>query len=193
MNQEMEPQHIYLHPGEYIVATSPCRVSTLLGSCVSIVLWHPATKVGAMSHFILPTCSEKETSSHRGGRYGDEVLDLMLKDLAKLQIMPQQCQASVYGGGNMFPASTDQEQMAIGKKNGDMARRQLLSRSIPIVAESLFENAYRKIQFDVARGDVIVQQIQVAQNSTPCNLDTKSGRAPISFQCGDDMLLAKMR
>jgi chemotaxis protein CheD len=192
MNQEVELQHIFLHPGEYVVGTSACRISTLLGSCVSIVLWHAASKIGAMSHFLLPSRGERELSAFEG-RYGDEVLDLMLRELARAGIAPHQCQGSIYGGGNMFAAPAGNEQIGIGKKNGDIARRQLLSRSIPIVAESLFGNTYRKIEFNVESGEVKVQKMAVAPEIMQCKSKEKSVKKQDLFQCGDDWILASAR
>jgi len=43
----------FLQPGEVGVGDSACRFRTLLGSCVSITLWHPQRRFGAMSHFLL--------------------------------------------------------------------------------------------------------------------------------------------
>ena len=46
--------NIFLLPGEHFTGDARHRISTLLGSCVSITLWHPQLQVGAMSHFLLP-------------------------------------------------------------------------------------------------------------------------------------------
>jgi len=43
----------YLRPGEYRVADGGSRIHALLGSCVSITLWHPNLRVRAMCHFLL--------------------------------------------------------------------------------------------------------------------------------------------
>ena len=44
---------VFLMPGEHFVGDARHRIRTLLGSCVSITLWHPQRRVGAMSHFLL--------------------------------------------------------------------------------------------------------------------------------------------
>ena len=44
---------VFLQPGEYVVGDAALRVRTMLGSCVSVTLWSPARRVGAMSHFLL--------------------------------------------------------------------------------------------------------------------------------------------
>ena len=82
-----EPGDRVLRPGEYAVGEAPLRMRTLLGSCVSITLWHPVRRIGAMSHFLLAARSP----SHQGvpdARYGEEALALMLRQLNKRGIAP---------------------------------------------------------------------------------------------------------
>lgn len=38
---------IFLQPGEHYVGDADCTIRTLLGSCVSITLWHPAKLIDA--------------------------------------------------------------------------------------------------------------------------------------------------
>jgi hypothetical protein len=45
---------VYLHSGKFHVSAKPCRVSTILGSCVAVALFDPSTGVGGLNHFLLP-------------------------------------------------------------------------------------------------------------------------------------------
>ncbi len=38
---------VFLQPGEHFVGDADCRIRTLLGSCVSITLWHATRRLGA--------------------------------------------------------------------------------------------------------------------------------------------------
>ena len=38
---------IFLQPGEYFVGDADYQIRTMLGSCVSMTLWHPCKRVGA--------------------------------------------------------------------------------------------------------------------------------------------------
>lgn len=153
MKRHDHSESVFLHPGEYAIATSACTLHTLLGSCVSIVLWHPKKKFGAMSHFILPS-RQSDSDSGSCGRYGDEVFPLLTRGLRQAGAEPTECQARIFGGGNMFPLISVTEAKSIGKKNGEMARRQLSELGISVVEESLFGDGYRKIEFDVQKGTV---------------------------------------
>lgn len=162
--EELESSHseIYLQPGEYLVAGQGCRIRTLLGSCVSIVLWHPQRRVGAMSHCLLPSRGRAALREHCDARYLDEAFSLILGDLAELRVPLAGCQAKIFGGGNMFPEHARSDQMHIGRKNGHMARRLIEAAGIPTVSEHLFGVGYRNIVFDTGSGDVWVRQVNNA-------------------------------
>ena len=159
MNGDSNAIDIFLQPGEYFVGDADYRIRTLLGSCVSITLWHPGRRIGAMSHFLLATRTRKQDAD-LDGRYGDEALLLMLRELAQCHIRPDQCQAKIFGGGNMFPHQARADGLHIGRKNGEAARLLLQAHGIPVASENLFGVGHRQIDFDVSKGDVWVRQIK---------------------------------
>lgn len=151
---------VFLQPGDYFVADAAYQIRTMLGSCVSITLWHPATRIGAMSHFLLPERRRAEGDAPAlDGRYGDEALMLMLAELARAGICPAQCQGKIFGGGNMFVSHLHSGAEHVGRKNGRAARALLLKHGVPVVSESLFGLGHRQIIFDVSNGDVWSHQV----------------------------------
>ncbi|MEO5658765.1 MAG: chemotaxis protein CheD [Polaromonas sp.] len=154
---------IFLQPGEYFVADAAYQIRTMLGSCVSITLWHPATRIGAMSHFLLPERSLADVNvAALDARYGDEALTLMLAELERAGIRPAQCQGKIFGGGNMFPRHARSGAQHVGRKNGEAARALLIKHDVPIVSESLFGTGHRQIIFDVSNGDVWSHQVRLS-------------------------------
>ena len=170
LNLDESAIEIFLDPGEYFVGDDSFVVRTLLGSCVSITLWHPRKRFGAMSHFLLATRpateiarpERRQHASSLDGKYADEVLVLMLRELREAGIAPEQCQAKIFGGGNMFPARRQEDMLNIGKRNGETARMLLRSHGIPIVSEDLYGNGHREIVFNVKNGDVWARQVKIA-------------------------------
>lgn len=176
---------IVLSPGDYFVGDAGYRIRTLLGSCVSVALWCPLRRVGAMSHFLL---------AHRGtpgridryipataatsldARYGDEALVLMLQDLDRQGVAASHVQAKIFGGGEMFPSQRASGALAIGRRNGEAARSMLHARGIEVTSESLFGEGHRQIEFDIATGDVWMRQVRPA-HSPSCEA-TRHGHAP---------------
>jgi chemotaxis protein CheD len=157
------PIDVFLQPGDLFVADAGYRIRTVLGSCVSITLWHPASRSGGMSHFLLPSRGNELTGTRHDeldGRYGDEALSVMLAELARLGVAPSQCQGKIFGGGNMFPAQTRAGSIPVGQRNGEAACLLLKRRGIPIVSTSLYGAGHRQIIFDLATGDVWSNQVK---------------------------------
>jgi chemotaxis protein CheD len=162
MRRSKKAIDIFLQPGEFFVAQGSCKIRTLLGSCVAITLWHPRKRIGAMSHFLLATRGQRPVTE-LDGRYGDEAMLLMLRELARLDVKPTHCEAKLFGGGNMFPQTSSAHSQTVGENNGECAQQLLHAHGIRIVSESLFGEGLRQIIFDVARGDVWARQIKPTQ------------------------------
>ncbi len=166
---------IFLQPGELFVADSGYQIRTILGSCVSITLWHPETGLGGMSHFLLPTRGKKVKHDELDGRYGDEALQLMMSDLRARGVEPQECQAKIFGGGNMFPGMGNASGIKVGHRNGLAAREMLRQHNIQVITESLFGIGHRQIIFDLSRGDVWARQVKPTQQELDALPKLESG------------------
>lgn len=145
---------VFLQPGELFVGDASYKVRTVLGSCVSMTLWHPATRIGGMSHFLLPARSASEPVAVLDGRYGDEALELMLRELKQSGVPACQCQSKIFGGGNMFPGQMGTDSINIGQRNGEAAIAMLQRHGIPVMSQSLFGVGHRQVIFDLSSGDV---------------------------------------
>ncbi|MDC8756459.1 chemotaxis protein CheD [Janthinobacterium fluminis] len=158
---------VFLQPGDYFVGDAGFRVSTLLGSCVSITLWQPQLRIGAMSHFLLPARAPGGADDgDLDGRYGEEALALMLDELARLGVRGGACEAKIFGGGNMF-ARRRCDGGGVGRQNGETARRLLADLAIPVRSQCLFGDGHRQIVFELASGDVWSRQIPAAHGVPP--------------------------
>ncbi len=150
---------VFLLPGDYFIGDARHRIRTLLGSCVSVTLWHPRWRVGAMSHFLLAS-QDARGAQPLNGRYGDDAMALMLAELRHSGIDPQHCQAKIFGGAAMFPGREGADQPSIGRRNGDVAERLLQQVGIPIVSSCRYGLRHRHIIFNVRTGDVWVRKGQ---------------------------------
>lgn len=151
---------LFLQPGEYFVGDAAFRVRTLLGSCVSVTLWHPRHRIGAMSHFLLARrgANRPDDGTH-DARYGEEALHLMLTEIKQMSVDIRECEAKIFGGGDMFPDQAGPGRLNVGRRNGEAARSLLQEHAIPVVSESLFGIGHRQIVFDIHTGDVWMRQV----------------------------------
>lgn len=154
---------IFLRPGDCFVGDERHLLRTLLGSCVSITLWHPKRRIGAMSHFLLPSRHTGDAGAP-DGRYADEAMLLMQNALVKLGIRPSECRAKVFGGADMFPARRAAGTLLVGQRNGEAARKLLRAHGIGIASEHLFGVGHRQIIFNVRTGDVWARQVQAPES-----------------------------
>jgi chemotaxis protein CheD len=153
----------FLAPGEVAIGNARHRLRTLLGSCVAIVLWDPATRFGAMSHFLLPPRMPLRgpqggpNAGRLDGRYADDAMALMLRGLARHQVAPRHCAVHLLGGGSMFPQQA--EHGDVGRRNGEAARTLLRAHGLRADSERLFGSGHRLVVFDLSTGQVQAQQV----------------------------------
>ena len=156
---DAKPIDIFLMPGDYFVGDERYRVRTLLGSCVSITLWHPGLRIGAMSHFLLPGDGRRRTDrpDDKPGMYGVDAMRLLTEGMERHGVTLVQCQAKIFGGGAMFPRNDKVRD--IGMQNGDYARSMLQRQGIHVVSESLFGEGHRQLIFTIRSGEVLSRQV----------------------------------
>lgn len=148
-------KEVFLRPGEFHFGGGYTRIRTLLGSCVAVTLWHPKLRLGGMSHYLLPTRARGH-GTKMDGRYGDESIRIFLHHISESGTRPEDYQAKIFGGGNMF-ADHRPATPLIGTRNVSAAHELLARHGIRTVASSVGELGYRKIAFDLWSGDVWVE------------------------------------
>jgi chemotaxis protein CheD len=146
-------REVYLRPGEFCFGEGNLRISTLLGSCVSIILWHPLLAHGGMCHYMLPSRNQVRGNLAPDGKYADEAMELFTMELEKRHTLATQYQVNVYGGGNMFDERTSKT-VNIGTQNIEMAHQLLNKFGFKLAYDHLGSFGHRKIAFDVWNGEV---------------------------------------
>ena len=143
---------VVLSAGDFYFGSGHTRISTLLGSCVSITLWHPRKHIGGMCHYMM-TERNRPPDTALDGRYATEAFDLFLHHVEKAGTRPSEYQAKLFGGANMFKERKGSS-MDIGARNIEYAHRLLASQHIALMAEHVAGSGRRKLHFDIWSGDV---------------------------------------
>jgi chemotaxis protein CheD len=154
---------VFLHPGDFHFGKAETRIVTLLGSCVSITVWHPRLRVGGMCHFMLPSRGVIPEGASYDGRYGDEAMKLLMNHIWRLDVNPAEFQAKVFGGANMFPMQCQRNELNVGERNLEMALVLLERYEIGIKARHVGGDGHRKLMFDVWSGDVWLKHQPMTQ------------------------------
>ena len=145
-------ESVVLRPGDFHFGGGNTRISTLLGSCVSITLWHPRKKIGGMCHYMM-TERDRPTEGPLDGRYANEAFALFLLHVDRAGTRPSEYQAKLFGGANMFGQKATGK-LDIGTRNIDVAHQLLAAQHIALVAEHIGGSGRRKLHFDVWSGNV---------------------------------------
>jgi chemotaxis protein CheD len=145
--------------GQWTVAAAPTKIRTLLGSCVGVVLYDRAAKLGGLAHIVLP--SARGLADHPG-KYADTAIPAMLADFDRQlgRKAAAHLIAKLVGGASMFPIeSTSSGTMGrnIGQKNHEAIEDILGKLMIPILARDLGGTAGRRLTLDTASGIVTVR------------------------------------
>lgn len=145
---------VFLQPGGFHFGGGRTRISTLLGSCISITLWHPTRLIGGMCHFMLPTRGQP-AGLPLDGRYADEALALFDRAAATAASLPAEYQVKVFGGGNMLTRPTGGNPlMDIATRNVDSAYALLARHGYRPTVAHCGGQGHRKLFFDLWTGHV---------------------------------------
>jgi chemotaxis protein CheD len=134
-----------LHPGDVACGERGERFETLLGSCVAVVLTDPRRTVGAMCHIVHAVPAP--AGRHDDATYADVALRQMNERLRERGLQPGQCEAYVYGGGNMFPRVYPQQ--SIGTRNTDWVLDALAATGVRVLQHDVGGNTYRRLRWTV--------------------------------------------
>jgi chemotaxis protein CheD len=143
----------FLKPGYIFMPTEPTVVSTVLGSCVAVILWDRKRKTGGINHFQLPTCKNIEKPT---ARYGDASTLMLIRMMIQDGSKRKHLEAQIFGGAyNNEISSKD-----VGRENIRIARRVLASHGIRVVSEDVGGERGRKIIFDAVLNEVAVLKVE---------------------------------
>lgn len=139
--------------GRWAVAPAPTRIQTLLGSCVAVILYDRAGKLGALAHVVLP---DSRGAADHPGKYADTAIPAMLAELRGRAgpAVNGRLTARLVGGAAMFQTS---QPVSIGTANREASERILAALGVPIVGRDLGGEAGRRVVFDTATGVLTIR------------------------------------
>lgn len=166
-NSKFNLPWVILHPGDYYATNKPELVSTLLGSCIAVVLIDEKSPVAGMNHFMLPAAGNaRALFGDDGGRYGTYAMDLLINAMMKLGANRKTFSAKIFGGGHMLGKTSGREVRSFTSKKagtlsfGDDVKGTSIPESnirfildyldaerIPLLSHDLGGNLGRKIFF----------------------------------------------
>ncbi|MCU0846939.1 MAG: chemotaxis protein CheD [Spirochaetes bacterium] len=138
------------------ITSAPDILRTILGSCVGICLYDHVSRLGGMSHIMLPIHKEKTSSMTK---YADTAIPMMADEMVRLGADMKRITAKIIGGSTMFNVGQNSIMGEIGKNNILMVRSVLNRMRIRIIAEDVGGDYGRTIDFFVENGSVKIRSM----------------------------------
>ena len=145
---------------DYGVGCAGQTLTTIgLGSCVAIVLYDPAARVGGLAHVLLPN---ESMARDRGNpaKFPGPAVALLLQEMTRLGADVRRVQAKLVGGASMFGNLLPSGGINVGERNVVAAREVLASRGIPLLAEDTGSDHGRTVVFHLDDGRVEVRSLK---------------------------------
>ncbi len=147
------PASYFLKPGFIYLPARPTVVSTVLGSCVAVVLWDKKRRAGGINHFQLPTF---KGAGRPTAKYGDASTAMLIRMMIQDGSKNKHLEAQIFGGAcNRKVSSWD-----VGRENIRTARGVLAKHGIRVISEDVGGERGRKIIFDSVNNEVAVLKVE---------------------------------
>jgi len=163
--------------GEFATSSDPkCALNTVLGSCVSVCLFDPVSRIGGMNHFLLPDGSG---SSMDEMIYGLHSMELLINSLLRSGAQRSQLKAKLFGGASMISGLS-----SIGRRNVEFAHRFLNDEGFEVLGEDTGGKRGRRLRFWPVTGRAQMRYMQVAETTEivePASVAPKSQSSDIEL------------
>jgi chemotaxis protein CheD len=160
-NKNVVPE-IFLHPGEFHLSTSSEVVTTVLGSCVSVIMFDKQRRLSMMSHNLLPSCGESATCKGNCSnvyKYAECSVKQMLNIFDEAKIPYSQIIVKLFGGSELMNSNYSGERMiSIGSRNIEAAMKIIEKEGLQVVAQDLGGASSRKVIFFTNTGEVFLSR-----------------------------------
>jgi chemotaxis protein CheD len=155
---------IYLKAGEMHFSRRSFVVLTVLGSCLSVTMFHRKTTMGAICHGFLPQCRGRllcDDGCVKGFTYVDCAIRKMLTLFDRFDVKRCELEVKVFGGADMFDSARNgRDRYSIGKLNITTASKILEQESLNIVSIDVGGTQGRKLYFHTRTGEVLLKRLQ---------------------------------
>lgn len=156
----MTSQKVPVQIGEVKVGRDAALLFTIgLGSCVAIVLYDEAARVGGMAHAMLPTPANGRRSTSLG-RFVTTAVPALLDSMVQQGASPRRLRARLAGGASMFRNLLEGDGLRLGRRNVEAARAALEAAGIPVDGEDVFGSYGRSVYLNTSDGQLRVTSVK---------------------------------
>lgn len=160
---------VYLKPEEMYFSGEPAVVVTVLGSCLSVTMFHRRRGLGAICHGLLPKCSgQKECYGDclEGLKYVDCSIHRMVRIFDRYKVRREEIEVKCFGGADMFARQIERPgAVSVGRQNIISAEKILRSEDLKLNVKDVGGLQGRKIFFYTHTGEVLLKRLKKAETA----------------------------
>ncbi len=150
---------VNLAPGSFVHGTGGKELYfTVLGSCVSLIIWHPASRFYAMCHYINAcTPPHGDVSTAVKGKYADQILPYFWQLVGKHKLPPHELVLTLTGGAASSGSQQLQARFQVAQSNLALAGQFLSQHQLVLTRCDTGGSQARRVKFysDSGRVDII--------------------------------------
>jgi chemotaxis protein CheD len=154
----MDNNIIKVKIADLAVKREPGIIVTIgLGSCVGIVLYDPANRVGGLAHILLADSTQFKSKNVplNKAKFADTAIPFLASEMERLGAKKQYLQAKIAGGSKLFPNKS----ISVGEKNVEAVIKTLKGMGIPIRGKDVGGNYGRTMKLFVDTGKVLISTV----------------------------------
>jgi chemotaxis protein CheD len=126
-----------------------------LGSCIAVITYDPAAKVGGILHYMLPEAAmDMEKAKKKPAMFADSGIPVLFKMTYQLGATKKSTIVRVAGGSQIMD---ENGVFNIGKRNYLAMRKIFWRNNVMVAAEEVGGNVNRTVRLEIATGRVIVK------------------------------------
>ncbi len=143
---------VSLQIGKVIVTKENVIIRTILGSCVSVVMFVPSKGLGIICHSIYPGRAETPDM-----KYTVDAIAQMDRVIRESGIAPQDVVVKLFGGGLQLIRSEHELTGSVQSENVPSAIEELKSQGYTVSAQNVGGYCSREVRFYTETGDVLLK------------------------------------
>jgi chemotaxis protein CheD len=148
-------EKIYLKPGELVITEEPVVVTTILGSCVAVTMFHQPTGMAAICHAMQP-------SGHgsKSFKFVDTAVHYMVKFFHNQKISRNEIETKLFGGAEMFRSVQPKvRDLSVGWQNVSAACQYVQTYGLILKSSDTGGKRGRKLLFTTDTGTVYLKKM----------------------------------
>jgi len=150
----------FLNVSEVLITDEDTKIKTILGSCVSIVIFVPRLKLSAICHARLPQ-GRCDKSKKNGFCYVDSSFFYMVDELTKRGANEKEFVIKAFGGAEIAftQSSRNTVKTSIGQQNISQMETVLASRGLQLSGYDLGGKSGRKLIYNTHKNEVLIKPL----------------------------------